>query len=137
MRILVLDPGNSTGWVLYDSETKQTVGGTFKEDFLALQEVFESCRPDLVIYESFALYPGLAKSMSWNTFYPCEIIGVIKYLAIKYMVNVKNQSPSVKKYAGKVNFKDIEGTNITIHTKDAYLHLAYYLRIAKNEMFNL
>lgn len=129
MKILVLDPGNSTGWVMYNSLTKQTVGGTFKEDFLALEILFAAYEPDLVIYESFALYPGLAKSMSWNTFYPCEVIGVIKYLSLVHMIEILDQNPSVKKYAGNVNFKDIEGENITIHTKDAYLHLAYYLRI--------
>jgi hypothetical protein len=125
------DPGNSTGWVRYDTESCKTYGGTIKEDFKELDMVMWDTKPDIVIYEIFALYPGLAKSLSWNTFYPVEVIGVIKYIAQRIGCKIVEQSPSIKKFAGKVDFKEIRGENITPHTKDAFLHLAYYLRTVK------
>lgn len=129
MRILALDPGNHTGWVLYDTDTKLISGGTLGESF---SKVYELCTSaDLIVYESFNLYPGMARSLAWNEFYPCQVIGVIKLACEQCSIKAVKQSPSVKKFAGDLNslFDKLKknSPNVTEHTKDAFLHLKYYL----------
>lgn len=138
MKILVLDPGNSTGWMFYDEGTKELHGGTIGERLDDIYFLFDMFKPDRIIYETFALYPGKAQAMSWNTFYPCEVIGVIKLWAVRNLVVCTDQGAACKKYSGGlddrwITFKQRVYPNtgwfkITEHTKDAYMHLRYFLR---------
>ena len=126
--ILVFDPGESTGWVFLDREGR-LIGGTCPKDHLAVASLILGYQPDIIVLERFNLYPGMAKSLSWNSFYPVEVIGVIKYLCMLKGIPMVEQAPSIKKYAG--GFQDDwlklkGGMGITEHTKDAYLHLKYY-----------
>ena len=129
-KILVLDPGESTGWVL--TFGGEVLGGTCGKDHKAVMELITRYMPDIIVFERFNLYPGMAKSLAWNTFYACEVIGVIKFGAMVHQTPYVEQAPSVKKYAGNLpsNWKkDIQARQpITEHTKDAYKHLLYYLK---------
>lgn len=133
--ILVFDPGESTGWVFMDREGK-VVGGTCPKDHMTVAERFHVLHPDIVVLERFNLYPGMAKSLSWNSFYPCEVIGVIKYLCKKMDIPWYEQAPSVKKYSGLVSKNTSKEwaqlrtvcPNATEHTWDALQHLHYFLR---------
>lgn len=132
--VLVMDPGNSTGWVaakvLKPDET-YLQGGTLGMNHQEVAELFELLQPDILVVESFHLYPGMAKSLSWNAFYPCEVIGVLRYLAGKWGVPFVEQAPSVKKFAGSLgnDWKLLrQAYSVTEHTKDAYLHWKYFLR---------
>lgn len=130
--IVVFDPGESTGWVAQDTTTGRLMGGTCPKDHLKVAEILEHYKPAEVCIESFMLYPGKAQSLAWNTFYPCEVIGVIKYWCMLHNVPLIEQQPSIKKYAG--GFQDdlklmepYPSQVITEHTRDAYLHLKYLL----------
>jgi hypothetical protein len=129
MKILVLDPGNSTGWCMWEGDAEllhgTVVGGTWPEDHKVVWDFLELLEPDLVIYETFKLYPGLASKLAWNTFYPCEVIGIIKLYCLGKQRTLIAQQPSDKKYSGGLDDKCPKGTE---HTKDAYLHLKFYAR---------
>lgn len=128
--ILALDPGESTGWCFQD--TDGTIwGGTAKKDHKEVADLIETLGPDVVVFERFNLYPQKAKSLAWNSFYPCEAIGVIRFLCDRYKIPYVEQAPGIKKYFGgfkedwdklKLNSKDV-----TEHTKDAYQHYRYFL----------
>ena len=147
MIVATFDPGNHTGWVLYDTEIKHFINaGTLLEDDMpmSLDFLFELYDIDVVVYETFNLYPALAKQLSWNSFYPVEVIGQIKLLAQQHRCkSIVGQQPSIKKFAGQPSAEDIAylrsltktedfGGKFTEHTKDAYLHLLYYLRFNKS-----
>lgn len=128
--ILVLDPGESTGWVILKTND-ELFGGTAPKNHLAVAELIQKYHPDIVVIERFNLYPGMAKSLAWNSFYPCEVIGVVRYLCQLNGIMLVEQAPSVKKYAG--DFKEDwlqlkQRVKVTEHTKDAYQHLKYFLR---------
>lgn len=154
MSRLVLDPGNSTGWVIRKDDGT-IIGGTIDMNHLNVAQLIKDAYAlygvTLVVYETFQLYPGKANKMVWNSFYPCEVIGVIKCtidtinkaaadLGLPVCINIEGLSPSVKKYAGpckdwneirlihhSVNgFEPEKEEKITEHTRDAYRLLKYY-----------
>lgn len=130
--VLVFDPGESTGWVVGTS-AKCLDGGTLPKDHVKVADIIEQLRPDHIVLERFNLYPSMARSLAWNTFYPCEVIGVIRYICAKLQIPITEQAPSVKKYAGNFladwqQLKALRTRNVTEHTKDAYQHYRYFLR---------
>ena len=128
--ILALDPGESTGWCFLDRDNT-LLAGTAPKDHLKVAERIDILNPDIVVYESFNLYPGKAQSMIWNSFYPCEVIGVILYKCLSENRQTVKQAPSIKKYAGPLpkRFTDLSKTlRLTEHSKDACQHLCYFLR---------
>ena len=129
--VLVFDPGESTGWCFRDRDGR-VVGGTCGKHHREVAERIQVLGPDIVVFERFNLYPQMAKSLAWNSFYPCEVIGVIRYLCDRYEIPIVEQAPSVKKYFGGFQqdweqLKDLS-SNVTEHTKDAYQHLKYFER---------
>ena len=129
--ILAFDPGESTGWC-YRGPEGVVIGGTCKKNHMEVAERIQILHPDIVVMERFNLYPQMAKSLAWNSFYPCEVIGVIRYLCMKYDIPLVEQAPSVKKYFGgfQADWEKLKmlSQNVTEHTKDAYMHYRYFLR---------
>lgn len=135
MIIACFDPGNHTGWVLKNTITGELIGGTFLEAnmYKPLVSLFEEFPIDLVVYETFNLYPGMSKHLAWNSFYPVEIIGILKFICWNRGIQIVGQAPSIKKFAGTLNPQDIKDIKAsergyTEHTKDALLHYMYYAR---------
>ena len=131
-KILVFDPGESTGWVCQIADGT-VLGGTAPKHHPAVEELLYKYEPDIVVMERFNLYPGMAKHLAWNSFYPCEVIGVIRNHCLKNSIQLVEQAPSVKKFAGSITemwekLRRTATTPVTEHTKDALMHLAYYLR---------
>lgn len=136
MKIMVFDPGDSTGWVMSNTDKFTLSGGTLYKDMAFLYTMITIEKPDIIVFETFHLYPGAAKHLIYNDFYPCQVIGVIKLAALNYGVQyLVEQAPSIKKYSGGIDnrFKDMmrrikvsNGEDLTEHIKDAYLHLKYF-----------
>lgn len=146
MSVLALDPGNSTGWVFRNDEGK-LIGGTIGECHKDVWDLLTEKDPDVVVFETFQMYPGKAQKLIWSTFYPCEVIGVIK---VWFMLNKEKivppcndrrlrqlvgLQPSVKKYALANSeselWKTVERENnqaATEHLRDAVRLLRYYER---------
>lgn len=138
-RVLALDPGNHTGWC-YRQEDGKLLGGTLPEDHMDVMQLIIKLLPEVVVFESFKLYPSKARSLAWNSFYPCEVIGVIKLMCSCYNIPTVEQAPSIKKYAGSFqdDFQELATREkekdkhwLTEHVKDAYQHLRYYERYKK------
>lgn len=99
-------------------------------------DIIREHTPNVVVLERFNLYPGMAKHLSWNSFYPCEVIGVIKYVSATFGIKVIEQAPGVKKFSGGLqeDWEELKKRStgmVTEHTKDAYLHYKYYIRNKK------
>lgn len=136
--ILVFDPGESTGWC-YQNSSGSVCGGTARKDHLEVVNLIKVAKPDIVVLESFKLYPNKAQSLSWNSFYPCEVIGAIKVTCAQMSVPWLEQAPSVKKYFGgflqdwdTIGYLPLQleefSKGVTEHTKDAYMHYRYFVR---------
>lgn len=151
MKLLIFDPGENTGWLFaeFDSIDATSFGvlqpeyllgnvvdiriGTSVRSHMGIAELFHIYDPDVVVYETFNMYPGKAKELSWNSFYPCEVIGIIKYLAEKNKCRIFGQAPSTKKYSGGLDemwimLRKKYPDGATEHSKDTFLHFKYFLR---------
>lgn len=135
--VLTLDPGESTGWCFREVDG-MLQGGTLPKNHTEVANLIINLHPDVVVLESFHLYPGKAKSLSWNSFYPCEVIGVIKYVCDTHNIKWLEQAPSVKKYAGGFKHDWVvlqpKLDRLTEHVKDAYMHLKYFERINEQKI---
>ena len=140
--ILAFDPGESTGWCFRDSEGKVR-DGTLPKEHTKVAHAIESTMPHIVVIERFNLYPQMAKSLAWNSFYPCEVIGVIKlYAQLNKYVHLVEQLPSTKEYCGfgsnprDEEYKNIQLINkdekITEHVRDAYRLYRYWILFGDN-----
>lgn len=145
LSVICFDPGDHTGWIFRDHAGRLQGGTVFHgkniwQDIYALKVLLNELRPDVIVYETFHLYPGAAKHLAHNEFYPVQMIGVICSLAYAMGIppdRVIRQAPSVKKFSGGLDQRwqnyvhehpgDPERTE---HTKDSYLHLRYF------ELFN-
>lgn len=131
-KILVFDPGENTGWVFRDKDG-HIKAGTSVRSHTEVAALISTYKPDIVIFERFNLYPAMAKTMSWNSFYPVEVIGVIRFMCERNNIHYVEQAPSVKKFAGPWNDARWErhigkDNPQTVHAHDAYQHLLYYER---------
>lgn len=138
--VLVFDPGESTGWCFASDPARSMVcGGTARKDHLEVAQLIRIAQPDIVVLERFNLYPQMAKSLSWNSFYPCETIGVIKVVCMELKIPIVEQAPGIKKYFGgfqkdwdTIGYLPLElepfSKGVTEHTKDAYMHYRYFMR---------
>lgn len=139
MMYVFLDPGESTGWMVVDSRGEKACGvlekASHAEVWKWLYETIglangclgpQSCT---IVYEGFHLFGSHKNVMVGNSFYTCEIIGVIKLFAEWYVIDIKEQMPSDKKYAGKLeeDYKKYK-TDSTQHSKDAWLHYQFFKR---------
>lgn len=132
-KILALDPGNHTGWVAR-MEDGELIGGTIGENHLHVCNLMDNLRPEILIYETFQMYPGKAQKLIWSTFYPCEVIGVIKLFAMCAECKLVGIQPAMKKYALGTSELELWKTVNTLgqppseHLRDAVRLLRYYER---------
>lgn len=146
MTILILDPGESTGYLVVEIFEQLTMsdkpfysiveGGTIPKDHTKVWEILNKRNYGIIIYETFNMYPGKAKALSWNSFYPCEVIGIIKLWYMLHQeaahLELVGLAPSTKKYAGGFDnliWKDFRSSHdYTEHTKDTWLLFQYWYR---------
>lgn len=121
MKILAIDPGNTTGFCLF-TNPKRFTSFYVEEDLIKIHDEIKERKPDIVVFERFALYPAFAKHLVWSEMYPSQVIGVIKYTCEKLDIPYVVQSASDKDYV-----KYPEGHQFrSEHEKDAYGHAWYY-----------
>lgn len=132
MKVLGVDPGDTTGYVIVDTVSGQVLYGTFPV-WSGLESLVLSLEPsDAIVFESFRLYPAKAQAQSWSSFPAVEVIGVLKFLARKQHVPIVEQSAS----EGKSVDVDIDQRSVGRHAYDALRHVLVYLRRQGVERFN-
>ena len=151
MKVMAIDPGDHIGVVIAQTFSIGEPKKDRDKEYLArgitiegndrnvqLWELLEAEKPDIIVYESFALRGDIAKHLVGNKFVTCEVIGCIKlYFQLKNKSsNIKliGLLPSSKEYCGfsdspkDPQFKNVEMMEGTIseHVRDAYRLYRYY-----------
>ena len=131
--ILVLDPGETTGWVMAEvpkaaSEAGQVVTLHWGE-LRSLNEVvymITSTCPDTLVYEEYTLRRDVALAQTGSELFPAQVVGVIKYACEDVGISrVVPQSPSEgMQLEDKISIPSLIRSP---HARSAYCHLACYL----------
>jgi len=128
--IIGIDPGHSTGYVVFDKEKEVIISHITYLDKTALFEMVKILNfkvIDRVIIEEFRVFPWA--NLNFSELEVVEIIGVLKYL-----IHPDDRMMSKTGYKKAFPDKKIQdlGYNITYldgHQKDAFRHILYYYHI--------
>ena len=129
-QILGLDPGGTTGVALVSFQN-QTMALWTVEKWHSLEEVFGRLGPgDIVVAESFRLYPGMGRRLVWNDLVAAQVFGVIVYLAKQAGVDIVAQPAAMAKRIALVpRHKDLVG--VSKHAKEALRHVIAFAKRMK------
>jgi len=104
MIVLALDPGETTGYAVIDSNRFPEDSADFGvldagviSKWRGIQNIMECYHPRTVVAEQYRLYPGLAKVQSYSTMVAARVLGVIEFLCEHHGIPLVEQASSVGK----------------------------------------
>ena len=124
MKIMSFDPGETTGFAVLDTDTGSWMTGVIGL-WHTIDSLLDCHKPDVVVFESFKLYPDKAHTQVWSDFPAVKVIGVIEYLCEKKKVPVHSQSASQAKC---LSFNTGDQSKLSNHEYDALRHAVLYAR---------
>lgn len=107
-RVLVIDPGDRTGWVrcvIEDGviDPASVVQGVHPLKDFAMKLAQSVGDYQHVVYETWRLRPDMAKPMVGNDFQPVQLVGMVRLLCWQHPeVRLHSLGPSVKSTGRKV-----------------------------------
>lgn len=128
MKILAIDPGETTGVVLMDTDNLGSLQGATVHLWDRIDLIIQEMVPDVLVFEAWRLYPHMAKIMIGNEFLPVQVIGVLRYLAEKHHIPVVLQTAAQAK---GIKPSEIPQSISGPHLRDAWCHAEYYRRFHK------
>lgn len=108
MRIASFDPGERTGFAVVDVtqgfKFPRTRKGTFKpveQGVLTVREMAKELPglirdADVVVYESWRLFPASAQALIGSQMTPSQVVGFIRYEAWQQGKRTRSQAPAIK-----------------------------------------
>lgn len=135
--IVSIDPGDHIGFIMCSNLGQIIEGRTIEGEYRLkeLWDMLDFAKPDIIIYEEFALRQSAAKKLVGNKFITCEVIGVIKLYSQMNNVPLLPLIPAAKEYCGfssapsDPRYKEIKmwlsDEKITEHVRDAFRLLMY------------
>lgn len=124
MKVLALDPGETTGYVVFNQDKHEIVESGQFPYIQELERLIELC--DFVIIEKFELFPHKAKEQIGSTFPTCEVIGVAKYLCGKFNRDYILQRPLDQSFFNDAKLKILGFRTNRKHANSAIKHLLHY-----------
>lgn len=132
MKLLSLDPGDTTGWVVWDGARPVEMGTAKypREVWEALSNLI--AQVDEVVCEDYRIRPApLQKGYAhaWNRSTTLRVIGAVEYLSeYEYAKKLTLQGAQDAKLAGYdiLGMKYVKGKK-GVHVQDALAHGAFYL----------
>jgi hypothetical protein len=123
-----LDPGGTTGWCLVVNGELQDLGQVFG-DVVILHDLITETQPDVVVAESFRLYPGMAQKLRWSNLPVPVLLGGIELSCRLRCIPFVLQTPR----AAKQKFPDATLKELGWyrrkgkHSRDATRHALLYI----------
>lgn len=125
-RLLVLDPGDTTGWAVLDYGALTSCGqtaGTAK----GLTELLDVHQPEVVLFEEYRLYPWKAQSQSFSNLPTARLIGALELLCEQRQLPLIGQTAQQAK--GVIDDAKLKELHLyqtsKRHANDAIRHAVY------------
>lgn len=121
MRTLGLDPGETTGYGLFE-DSDLMAHGIINLPLTNIWSLLNALSPTKIVMESFRLYPHRAEHKIFSSFPEIEVIGVVRLWCLLNSVELQEQSASI----GKRGNDYLEALGITVsnkHARDAVSHV--------------
>jgi len=122
--VAAFDPGETTGYCVVNALTGKIDVGAIRY-WRGADRLIHSVRPDVVVIESFKLYPDRARGQAWSDFPPVQVIGVLRFIC-EDLAHIKYALQSASEIKGFV--LRIPGLKMSAHEYDASRHAMLYLR---------
>jgi len=136
-RLLVLDPGHTTGWTLFVNGKIANHGqaATERDGWECIDMLFTDTQPTMVVYENYRVYAHKLERHSNSEVYTLRLVGVIEYLCdVKFGIPRYNQMAHQAK--GFVTDEKLKAWGFYVpsmkHARDAIRHACYFLLFDKN-----
>ena len=150
MRIMGLDPGETTGATIIDipshivsiplkSEISNWVQYAGElENWFAIESLIKEFTPDVIVIEEFRLYADKAKSKIGHDFPEVKIIGQIEMIAQQQNIPIHKQGAGVvKQFYTDERLKSLNmWQSGQRHARDAVRHALYFFDFNKKKVFN-
>jgi hypothetical protein len=136
-RLLVLDPGETTGWALFEDGKLSTAGqlGTKQEGWIAIHSLFHHIQPNMVVYENYRVYQHKLERHSNSEVYTVRLIGVIEFLC-EIIHGIPHYNQMAHEAKGFVSDDKLQKWGYykpgLKHARDAIRHGCYFLLFNKN-----
>lgn len=147
-----MDPGETTGWSLWDGTELVDMGQDPLWKFidgvdawlteqmapyahLNLVEGFpRESRLHAIVCEDFVLYPWEAQNLVWDKFRTVRGIGALQLLARQHNIPFIEQGAKIKEAAVAAGAEElfVSPRHENRHANDAIMHGVYYLALNKN-----
>ncbi len=133
MIILSLDPGETTGYAIIDSDhfplgdaELGIIDCGVISKWRGISNMMVAYMPKFVVAEQYRLYPGRALAQSYSTMVAARVLGVIEYLCEQRVIPLVEQASSVGK-----SYKlppDLHRMFSNMHIRDCLRHAIAFLR---------
>jgi len=132
IRVLALDPGETTGIAYFEGPTlkiyQQIKEPTVELAASHLKDVIELYKPDIVVMEDYRVYSWKTKDHAWNSLHTSRLIGAVEYVCFERRVPLWKQMAQMPK--GFCTDDKLRALGYYVggkHARDAVRHGLYYL----------
>ena len=132
-RMLVLDPGDTTGWCMFVAGVKGDAG-QIVSSLDALTTLIDIEEPSLIVFECYVLYPWASEAQSFSDFPTVRLIGALELLCHQRGIESRSQTArQAKGFVGDERLKELHIYNTNQrHANDATRHGVYALIANQN-----
>lgn len=135
-RLLVLDPGETTGWAVFENGKLTAAGqGRTIEGWNVIGDLFEDIHPSMVLYENYRVYAHKLERHSNSEVYTLRLVGVIEYICERAF-NIPHHNQMAQQAKGFVSDEKLKAWGFwnkgQRHARDAIRHGCYFLLFDKS-----
>lgn len=138
-RLLVFDPGKSTGWCLYENG-KLSRNGEITDcyddkniDITGIMNLLQEIKPDFVLYEDYKVYSHKLERHTYSSVFAVRLIGLIEtYIQMNNIPSHKQMAVTAKGFVTDEKLKQWGLWQVgSRHARDAIRHACYFLLFYK------
>jgi len=127
-RFLSVDPGETTGWAVFDGQRLEAAGEFHVDSPLLFDHLISHKRPQVMVVENYRVYGHRAQQHIGSEVPTIQYVGQLKYLAAAYNLPIVLQMAyQAKSFAKDQRLIDLGMWHASKHARDAIRHGVYFL----------